>query len=356
MKTGLKGVHRFKQCKSKLLSNSSNCESPNHQCCRNELSAQLAQLTQELNTLKSSFQSMQDFAQLPLVFIWQQQLKSVMQQALNHELSSLPESVQVESRKGVSPNLACLSSRLDAQPVNVHAAMRDESHAPRDDSHAPRDDSHAPRDDSHAPRHSTAADAAATEAELGNLTQPSSLEVPNAHASQGLQTLPQQATPAQSSGHTTADSLPQQASTARLPQQGISARSSRQTLSANMHSTGIPPGRTQQKMMHGGLPKHAVPAQPTFLRVCLAELLRLTNPTQSQFQPLLCGWYTAGEQTRTSWSNLSCDICHTLPTVLKLSSATYLVASDCHVLTSFANPKISLVSHLPVTASNAVPR
>ncbi|KAL0019773.1 hypothetical protein WJX79_007774 [Trebouxia sp. C0005] len=50
---------------------------------------------------------------------------------------------------------------------------------------------------------------------------------------------------------------------------------------------------TPQKMMYSGLPKHADPAQRTFLRVCLAELLRLTNPTQSQFQPLLCGWYTA---------------------------------------------------------------
>jgi len=279
VKTGIEGVNRFQGCKSKLLSNSSSYESCNHECCRNELSAQLAQLTQELNTLKSSFQSMQDFVQLPLVFIWQQQLKNVMQQALSHELSSLPESVQVETHKGVLPNLASLSTRLNAQPGTVYAAKRDESHA------------------------ATAAvrghaDAAATEAELGNLTQPS-----DPHATQGVQTLPQQATPAELSGQTSADSLARQASTARLPRQADSAQSSGQTLSANMQSTGIRFGRTSQKMMYSGLPRDAIPAQPTFLRVCLAELLRLTNPTQSQFQPLLCGWYTAGEQTKTLWFN-----------------------------------------------------
>ncbi len=235
---------------------------------------------------------MQDFAQLPLVFIWQQQLKSVMQQALNHELSSVPESVQVESHKGVLPNLASLPSRLNAQPVNVYAAMSNESHAPKDESHAPRDSTAAA---------CCQADAAATEAELGNLTQASSLELPNAHASQELQTLPQQATPAQSSGQTIADSLARQASTARLPQQADPAQSSGQTLSANLHTTGVSFSRTPQKLMYSGSPKDAIPAQPTFLRVCLAELLRLTNPTQSQFQPLLCGWYTAGEQTRTLW-------------------------------------------------------
>ena len=300
MKTASKGVNRFKGCKSKLLSNSSSCESLNHQCCRNELSAQLAQLTQELNTLKSSFQSMQDFTQLPLFFIWQQQLKSVMQQALNHELSSLPESVQLESRKGLLPNLASLSSRLKSQPVALFSAMGNESHAPRDESHAPRDESHAPSDSTAAAY--SHADAAATEAELGNLTQPSSHELPIPHASQGMQTLPQQATPAQPPEQTVAYSLAQQASTARLPQQANSAQSSGQTLSAHTHSTRGPSGRTPQKMMYSGLPKHADPAQRTFLRVCLAELLRLTNPTQSQFQPLLCGWYTAGEQIKTLWS------------------------------------------------------
>ncbi len=225
-----------------------------------------------------------------------------MQKALSHELSSLPESVQVESHEGILPSLASLSSRVNSQPVSVLAAMRnhshaprDDSHAPRDESHAPRDDSHTPRDDSHAPRDSTAANAAATEAEIGNLTQPSSLEVPNLHASHGLQTLPQQATPAQSSGQTLADSLARQASTAQLLQQAYPAQSSGQTLSANAHSNRGPSGRAPQKMMYSGLPKQAVTAQPTFLRVCLAELLRLTNPTQSQFQPLLCGWYTAGE-------------------------------------------------------------
>ena len=270
--------------------NCSSYEPCNHRCCRNELSTQLAQLTQELNTLKSSLQSMQDFAQLPLVFIWQQQLNSVMQQALNHELSSVPESVQVESQKKVLPDLASLSSMLDAQPVNVYAAMRNESPAPRGESHAPRDSTAAV---------CRQADAAATEAELGNLTQPSSFVLPSLHASQGMQTLPQQAAPAQPSGQTTADSLPQQASVARLPQQADPPPSSGQTLLRDMHSTRIPSSRVPQKMMHSGLPKLAVPAQPTFLRVCLAELLRLTNPTQSQFQPLLCGWYTAGESTRT---------------------------------------------------------
>ncbi|KAL0035553.1 hypothetical protein WJX77_011820 [Trebouxia sp. C0004] len=257
---------------------------------RNELSAQLAQLTQELNTLKSSFQTMQDFSQLPLVFIWQQQLRSVMQQALSQELSSLPESVQAESHEGVLPNPASLSSRLNSQLVNVYADMREASQGHRDESDAPRNSTAAAAATAAVHCH---ADAAATETELGNLTQPLCQELPNPHASQGLHTLPQQATPAQPSGQTIANSLPQQASTARLPQQADPAHSSAQTLSASMHSARVPSGRTPQKMMYSGLPKHAVPAQPTFLRMCLAELLRLTNPTQSQFQPLLCGWYTA---------------------------------------------------------------
>ncbi len=214
-----------------------------------------------------------------------------MQQALNHELSSLPESVQLKSHKGVVPNPASLSCRLNSQPVNVSAAQKDESNAPRDSTAAA----------------ATAAvrchaDAAATEAELGNLTRPSSIELPNLHASQGLQTVPHQATPAQPSGQTIAESLARQASAARLPQQADPAQSSGQTLSANMHSTGVSSGRAPQKMMYSALPKPAVPAQPTFLRVCLAELLRLTNTTQSQFQPLLCGWYAAGQPPRTLWS------------------------------------------------------
>ena len=237
---------------------------------------------------------MQDFAQLPLVFMFQQQLKSVLQQALNHELNSLPESVRLESQQGALPNLASLSSRLKSQPVNVSASEREEYNAARDSTAAAAAATAAVH---------CHADAAAIEAEFGNLTQPSNLELPDLHASQGVQTLPQQAAPAQPSGQTMADSLPQEAPTARLPQRANSAQSSGQTLSASMHWTRGPPGRTPQKMMYNGLPKHDVPAQPTFLRVCLAELLRLTNPTQSQFQPLLCGWYTAGEQTKTLWFN-----------------------------------------------------
>lgn len=242
---------------------------------------------------------MQDFAQLPLVFMFQQQLKSVLQQGFNHELNSLPESVRLESQQGALPNLASLSSRLKSQPVNVSASEREEYNAARDSTAAA---AAATAAAATAAVHCHA-DAAAIEAEFGNLTQPSNLELPDPHASQGVQTLPQQATPAQPSGQTIADSLPQEAPTARLPQRANSAQSSGQTLSASMHSTRGPPGRTPQKMMYNGLPKHAVPAQPTFLRVCLAELLRLTNPTQSQFQPLLCGWYTAGEQTKTLWFN-----------------------------------------------------
>ena len=51
-----------------------------------------------------------------------------------------------------------------------------------------------------------------------------------------------------------------------------------------------------EQATHRGLPKQASPVgQPTFLRLCLAEVLRLTDPAQSQFQPLLCGWYTSGQ-------------------------------------------------------------
>ena len=56
-------------------------------------------------------------------------------------------------------------------------------------------------------------------------------------------------------------------------------------------------GSAPQQATARHLPKQASSSKGSFLRVCLGELLRLSDPYSSQYQPLLCGWYdAAGEQ------------------------------------------------------------
>ena len=85
------------------------------------------------------------------------------------------------------------------------------------------------------------------------------------------------------------EELPDQASVSALPVEATPKPSS--SLPSTARRASLP-----EQATHRGLPKQASPVgHPTFLRLCLAEVLRLTDPAQSQFQPLLCGWYTSGE-------------------------------------------------------------
>lgn len=251
-------------------------------CCRDELKTQLSQLTSDLSLLKASFQSLQDFIQLPLVFMWQHQLTSVMQQALAHELSSLPQSLSTKSGQQRLPSPASQSANHYSQLFEQSAAGRTTHQAPA---------AMEPAKDTQLPH------AAAVEAETAmvstELSHSSGREVQDQPASHRLQTLPEQELAAHSYGHTESESMPDRASRQAVPGQAL-AQSPGQT-----HPAGLPHrasfGRLPQKAMDSGLPNQAMPAQATFLRACVSELLRLTHPTQSQYQPLLCGWYTAGE-------------------------------------------------------------
>ena len=266
--------------------------------CRTELGTQVSQLAQDLSTLRASFQSMQDFAQLPLVFIWQQQLKSVMQQALTHELSSLPQSLRAESAQRVLSGQESTSSRPHQQlnaGCSWHNLASEQAPVSEPDVSSLMAASQAASAAEPAVTSVTAASTAASEAcptpqagsaELTDmLIQDPGSDPSNQPLTHGPhEALPQQASSAPPRRQTAPETIPQQVASHRLPQQARPAESSGQT----------PHARMPHKAMPGSLPKQALPAQATFLRVCMAELLRLTNPTQSQFQPLLCGWYTQG--------------------------------------------------------------
>ena len=275
--------------------------------CRTELGTQVSQLAQDLSTLRASFQSMQDFTQLPLVFIWQQQLKSVMQQALAHELSSLPQSLRAESAQRVLSGEESTSSRLHQQlnaGCSWHSlASAEQAPVSEPDVSSLPTASQAASEAEPAVPPVTAASTAASEACLtpqagsAELTDMLIQDPGSDLSSQPLthgphEALPQQASSAPPRRQTAPGTVPQQVASHRLPQQARPAESSGQT----------PHARMPHKAMPGSLPKQALPAQATFLRVCMAELLRLTNPTQSQFQPLLCGWYTQGTSClRRNW-------------------------------------------------------
>ena len=254
---------------------------------------------------------MQDFMQLPLLFIWQQQLKSVMHQALTHELSSLPQFLPAESTQRTFPDQAMQPSRVSSQAVaqsasTDHMGSHDSAYA---SGHA------VQSSDATVPTYA-ASNAAASQSEAAMLShhpirdQQASHEPHESLADQAADgTLPQQAATAHTSGQTaletlpTAQVLPAEATLAQtsgqtpsaqgLPQQAALTQTPGQTPSANLSWQGSV-GRLPQRAMQGGVPKQATPAQPTFLRSCLAEILRLAHPTQSHFQPLLCGWYTQG--------------------------------------------------------------
>ena len=231
---------------------------------------------------------MQEFMQLPLVTMWQQQLRSIMQQALSHELSSLPQhlhtisawqpSSQNAEQQGTASTLhpprASQQAESTQEGLPEQASLHDT--ISRADAVTEAQTDRGPSqveqvgDSTRAGLSDIVIDSALLDSPLIQPPPPSMLTQPGSHASQHNQSgeapspaMPVEAMSTQSSGQT---SLLGQAGRERLPQQAI----------------------------HRGLPQQAIRAQPTFLKMCLAELLRLTNPAQSQFQPVLCGWYTTG--------------------------------------------------------------
>lgn len=268
--------------------------------CRGELSTQLTQLGAELSTLKTSFETMQDFVQLPLVFIWQQQLRSIMHQAVARELGSLPHSLQAESRQlsVLRQDSQQRTATMTHQSQSSQAALPKQAAVPKQAT-LPEQSHH---DRASIPDSAGTVDISGRGHALKN-TESTSAEELSAAAQQGKsETAPgplladtsvsQQPAHAQSAGaqgvsHGTQEEQQDQTSTSALP--GASSR--QRSLPSTAGRSRLP-----EQATHRGLPKQAVQAvQPTFLRMCLAEVLRLTDPTQSQFQPLLCGWYTSGK-------------------------------------------------------------
>ena len=231
---------------------------------------------------------MQEFIQLPLVTIWQQQLRSVMQQALTHELSSLPQHLQNSSTQQRSaqsagsqytasmPYLQRTGQQTESTQATVPEQASSESTISRADALTEAQTKRG-SDSVEQLRDSLQAGPSATfrESVLSDtlLTQPVPLTVLTQHGS-----------------HATQQNQSEESPSPALPVEAMSRQSSGQTPLPGQAGRMRPP----QQATHRGLPQQATPAQPTFLRMCLAELLRLTNPAQSQFQPVLCGWYTTG--------------------------------------------------------------
>ena len=96
--------------------------------------------------------------------------------------------------------------------------------------------------------------------------------------------------------------LPNQAASTSLPHQATSPLKRNLPSNATLSSQQSLPrqarlGSAPQQATARHLPKQASSPKGSFLRVCLGELLRLSDPYSSQYQPLLCGWYdAAGEQ------------------------------------------------------------
>ena len=227
---------------------------------------------------------MQEFIQLPLLFIWQQQLRSVMQQALAHELSSLPQALQDESAQLSLPRMASKPSTSNAAR-DTQAADSAQEALPKEARHPSRVNTSLPSDLPVEPLRDTQTDtepAAATQLSQAAQQHPaeltSELLLPGLKVSQQL---------AQQSITHPGSHASQSSQSNRSPP----ALRSRQTPQLRHASHG----RLPQQATRRGLPNQAPPAQPTFLRVCFAELLRLTHPARSQYQPLLCGWFTQGD-------------------------------------------------------------
>lgn len=243
--------------------------------------------------MQTSFEALQDFVQLPLVFIWQQQLRKVIHQALAQELSSLPHTLLAETKhQGVLRQASQHSTDTTThQPQSAQGPLHKQAVLPR-----------------LARNHDSVSVSAATTTGLPGMvyaqtdTQPAFAEGLSASAQTGLiedapeppllsQQQPAHTAAAQGLLHgTQEDEQMDLAALASLPVAALARPSSGQIPLPTPAGRGALPEQATQR----GLPNQATPVQPTFLRMCLAEVLRLTNPAQSQFQPLFCGWYTSG--------------------------------------------------------------
>lgn len=286
--------------------------------CRGELSTQLSQLTAELSTLKTSFETMQDFIQLPLVFIWQQQLRLVINEALARELSSLPHTPQAEVRQqqvlrqAPPQSTATITRHAQSAPtawpkqaptmthevgpaqavVPTQAALSEQARQHDTISRTNLEGSSLPGPfHAQASLESTSAGELSDSAHKGRSGPAPGPSISASPVSQ--QPAETQSALAQEVAHGPNDEQPDQASLSAMPPVDVLPvpLSTQQSLPSPAGR-----GRLPEQAMHRGLLKQASPAgQPTFLRMCLAEVLRLTDPAQSQFQPLLCGWYTSGQ-------------------------------------------------------------
>lgn len=259
--------------------------------CRTELSTQLSQLTAELSTTQTSFEALQDFVQLPLVFIWQQQFRKVIHQALAQELSSLPHSLQAESRQQGLLRQALQHSpdTMTHQPPSARGPLHKQAAA--FSGHARQRD----RASVSRPATTCLSDTVYVQTD----TQPISAKGLSDSAQTGLlETAPEPHLLSQQPAYTAAaqgllhgtQEEEQMGPPALASLPALARPPSRQTSLPTPAGQGALPEQATQR----SLPKQATPVQPTFLRMCLAEVLRLTNPAQSQFQPLFCGWYTSG--------------------------------------------------------------
>lgn len=258
---------------------------------RRDLGRQTEALRLDLSLLQSSLSIAQDFAQLPTINIWHQQLRSVMQQALWQDLSLLSPSVQ--PLPSTSRAATRQASRPRAQP---HSQIQLSTPLSTADS---------------ADVFSGQAMPASSSSRLPSQALPAaSQQLPRkqtAGAAVELPGLPHVAAlPDLAAQHQPAD-LPHEASDAILHQQALQQQQQHVT-SGLPGPAGQGPGSFQAEQGRGSasqarlrppshqatarlLPTQAMPLQRSFLSDCLCELLRLTDPYVTQYQPLLCGWY-----------------------------------------------------------------
>ena len=217
-----------------------------------------------------------------------------MHQALRHELNSLPQSVQAESMS-IKPSHGQairhqkhLSRAVDQMHISSSSALHAE--AVEQSALEPAGDdiasAEAVEEAQEAPsvglNHSRADSEHAEHDSAGMANQSLSHKATPA-------TLHQEASDAQPHRQTAQEQLQHRKASAQLPITGLQHAASS---SGGLHRAS---SRVFPRAPQGRGPSQAMPAQSTFLRATLSELLRLTHPTQSQYQPISCGWYSTGE-------------------------------------------------------------
>lgn len=241
---------------------------------RHEFATQVAQLASELGVLQSSVQRLQDLVQLPCIHIWNQQQRHVMSQSLAQDLAALTPSFKLLPRQATSTVLPKQASNAAGPDQASSIPKPDQAGVP----------SRPGQTDSvlsdHAGAMSETGQSLARDQDAASMSEPSQ---PSSDAMQRAPThaaFPNQDAPQQS--------LPDQAASSAISQSGV-------TIQSRLPQRARPGASQQATARH--LPNQASSSQGSFLSGCLSELLRLSDPYSSQYQPLLCGWYDAkGEQ------------------------------------------------------------